>query len=140
MNTVIRHKDARYIYWHGRRWQQSPASGRVCVLGMIFLVAGRLGRLDTRKRIFRRGKLLDNFPQPLGGATSSEPGGNVVALLYLRPKLCQVEHAQATPNPVRVARTEHDMLAPGLIIAPANATAAPLQRLINSRPPLAGPH
>src|SRR6516162_8712368 len=96
MNTVIRHKDARYIYWHGRRWQQSPASGRVCVLGMIFLVAGRLGRLDTRKRIFRRGKLLDNFPQPLGGRRSIKKKKNVVALLYLRPKLCQVEHAQAT--------------------------------------------
>src|SRR5262245_43773104 len=102
MNTVIRHKDARYIYWHGRRWQRSRASARVCVLGMVCLDAGRLGGPETRKRVVRRGKLLDNFPQPLGGTTSSEPVGNVVALLYLRPKLCQVEHAQATRDTVQV--------------------------------------
>jgi hypothetical protein len=66
---------------------------------MIFLVAGRLGRLDTRKRIFRRGKLLDNFPQPLGGATSSEPGGNVVALL-LSP-------AKTLPGRARAGDAQH---------------------------------
>jgi len=138
--AMIRHEDASNKHWHGWPRQQPRASGRPCVLGMIFLVAGRLGRLDTRKRIFRRGKLLDNFPQPLGGATSSEPGGNVVALLYLRPKLCQVEHAQATRNTVQVCRNEHDMLASGLIIVTANDDVGTLQRFIEFRPPLAGAH
>ena len=102
--------------------------------------AGRLRRLDTRKRIFRRGKLLDHSPQPLGGTASSEPVGNVVALLYLRPKLCQVEHAQATRNTVQVCRNEHDMLASGLVIVSTNDDVGAFQRLVEFGPPLAGAH
>src|SRR5262249_30320035 len=137
---MIRHEDASNKHWHGWPRQQPRASGRPCVLCMIFLVAGRLGRLDTRKRIFRRGKLLDNFPQPLGGATSSEPGGNVVALLYLRPKLCQVQHAQTTRNTMQVCRDEHEMLASALVIVAADDDVGAAQTLIELGPPLTGAH